>query len=233
MPVLVAFLMDAPETPEEVNAEFFQEDLVEDVELTTHTGVDESEEPICLSKGNEVEEVNPHEIKGSSGRRTYIDVGQVSGEDYDEEEEYTSDECENDDEDEAELDISFWSFFCDSSSGSRFGSVYTSSSYSSSFWAFFCASSSGSRLGSVYTSSSSYNSRPSVSAPPAFLAGASTVSEAEDAVSLLEGGDSFYDGTLREYGQGDDCDNWKLTEFNSDSWFEFGAQIHIKQVSLV
>ncbi|MQM23136.1 hypothetical protein Taro_056200 [Colocasia esculenta] len=84
---------------------FFQEDLVEDVELTAHTGVDESEEPICLSKGNEVEEVDPHEIKGSSGRQIDIDVGQVSGEDSDEEKEYTSDECEDHDEDGAELDI--------------------------------------------------------------------------------------------------------------------------------
>ncbi|MQL85289.1 hypothetical protein Taro_017803 [Colocasia esculenta] len=40
--------------------------------------------------------------------------------------------------------------------------------------------------------------RPSVSAPPAFLAGASTVPEAEDAVSLEEGGGSFYESTLRE-----------------------------------
>ncbi|MQM22774.1 hypothetical protein Taro_055831 [Colocasia esculenta] len=76
------------------------------VELTAHTGVDESEEPICLSKENEVEEVDPHEIKGSSGRRINIDVGQVFGEDSDEEEEYTSDECEDDDEDGAKLDIS-------------------------------------------------------------------------------------------------------------------------------
>ncbi|MQL90915.1 hypothetical protein Taro_023517 [Colocasia esculenta] len=37
---------------------------------------------------------------------------------------------------------------------------------------------------------------PSASAPPAFLAGASTVPEAEDAVSLKEGGCSFYDSTL-------------------------------------
>ncbi|MQM13572.1 hypothetical protein Taro_046497 [Colocasia esculenta] len=39
---------------------------------------------------------------------------------------------------------------------------------------------------------------PSVSAPPTFLADASTVPEAEDAVSLQEGGGSFYDSTLRE-----------------------------------
>ncbi|MQL99995.1 hypothetical protein Taro_032726, partial [Colocasia esculenta] len=115
-------------TPEEVNAKFFQEDLVDDVELTTHIGVDEFEEPICLSKGNEVEEVDPHEIKGSSGRRTNIDVGQVSGEDSDEEEEYTSDECEDDDKDGAELDISFWSF-CASSSSISLEAVYASSSY--------------------------------------------------------------------------------------------------------
>ncbi|MQL85038.1 hypothetical protein Taro_017552 [Colocasia esculenta] len=88
------------QTPEEVNAEFFQEDLADVVELTTHTRVDESEEPISLSKGNEVEEVDPHEIKGSSGRQIDIDV------DSNEEEEYTSDECEDDDEDVAELDIS-------------------------------------------------------------------------------------------------------------------------------
>ncbi|MQM03629.1 hypothetical protein Taro_036415 [Colocasia esculenta] len=39
---------------------------------------------------------------------------------------------------------------------------------------------------------------PSASAPPAFLAGASTVPEAEDVVSLQEGGGSLYDSTLRE-----------------------------------
>ncbi|MQM14247.1 hypothetical protein Taro_047177 [Colocasia esculenta] len=38
----------------------------------------------------------------------------------------------------------------------------------------------------------------SVSAPPAFLAGAPTVPEAEDAVSLQEGGGSFYESSLRE-----------------------------------
>ncbi|MQM18649.1 hypothetical protein Taro_051644, partial [Colocasia esculenta] len=93
-------------TPEEVNAEFFQEDLVENVELTAHIGEDESEVPISLSQGNEVEEVDPREIKGSSGRRTDIEC-----ESSDEEEEYTSDECEDDDEDGAELDISYgaWS----------------------------------------------------------------------------------------------------------------------------
>ncbi|MQM13135.1 hypothetical protein Taro_046057 [Colocasia esculenta] len=37
---------------------------------------------------------------------------------------------------------------------------------------------------------------PSASAPLGFLAGASTVPEAEDVVSLQEGGGSFYDGTL-------------------------------------
>ncbi|MQM14303.1 hypothetical protein Taro_047233 [Colocasia esculenta] len=39
---------------------------------------------------------------------------------------------------------------------------------------------------------------PSVSAAPAFFTGASTVPEAEDDVSLQEGGDSFYESTLRE-----------------------------------
>ncbi|MQM13181.1 hypothetical protein Taro_046103 [Colocasia esculenta] len=39
---------------------------------------------------------------------------------------------------------------------------------------------------------------PSAFAPPAFLAGASTVLEAEDAVSLQEGGGSFYYSTLQE-----------------------------------
>ncbi|MQL70449.1 hypothetical protein Taro_002769 [Colocasia esculenta] len=73
------------QTSEEVNAEFFQEDFVEDVELTTHTGEDESEAPIYLSKGNEIEEVDPHEIKGSSGRRTDIEC-----EGSDKEEEYTN-----------------------------------------------------------------------------------------------------------------------------------------------
>ncbi|MQL82562.1 hypothetical protein Taro_015044 [Colocasia esculenta] len=32
------------------------------------------------------------------------------------------------------------------------------------------------------------------------------------------------------HGHGDDCDLWKLTEFNSDSWFELDAQTYIKQV---
>ncbi|MQL78099.1 hypothetical protein Taro_010514, partial [Colocasia esculenta] len=48
----------------------------------------------------------------------------------------------------------FWSFFCASSSGSRFESIYISSSYSTSFSSFFCAFSSGSRFGLVYTSTS-------------------------------------------------------------------------------
>ncbi|MQL71002.1 hypothetical protein Taro_003328 [Colocasia esculenta] len=39
---------------------------------------------------------------------------------------------------------------------------------------------------------------PSVSAPPAFLAGVCMVPEAEDAVSLQEGGGRFYESTLRE-----------------------------------
>ncbi|MQL86722.1 hypothetical protein Taro_019266 [Colocasia esculenta] len=33
-----------------------------------------------------------------------------------------------------------------------------------------------------------------------------------------------------QHGQGDDCDLWKLTEFNSDSRFELDTQIYIKQV---
>ncbi|MQM01517.1 hypothetical protein Taro_034277 [Colocasia esculenta] len=70
-------------------------------ELTAHIGEDESEAPISLSKGNEVKEVDPHEIKWSSGRQTDIEC-----ESSDEEVEYTSDECEDDDEDGAELDIS-------------------------------------------------------------------------------------------------------------------------------
>ncbi|MQM23092.1 hypothetical protein Taro_056153, partial [Colocasia esculenta] len=35
---------------------------------------------------------------------------------------------------------------------------------------------------------------------------------------------------LKQHGQGDGCDLWKLTEFNSDFRFEFDAQIHLKQV---
>ena len=89
------------QTAEEINAEFFQEDFVEDVELTTHIGEDESEAPMSLSHGNEVEEVDPREMKDSSARRTDIEY-ESSGE----EEEYTSDECEDDDEDGVELDIS-------------------------------------------------------------------------------------------------------------------------------
>ncbi|MQM11410.1 hypothetical protein Taro_044319 [Colocasia esculenta] len=52
------------------------------------------------------------------------------------------------------------------------------------------------RLGSIYASS--FYGRPSASAPPVFLAGASTMPEVEDDVNLQEGGGSFYDGTLRE-----------------------------------
>ncbi|MQM09464.1 hypothetical protein Taro_042337 [Colocasia esculenta] len=186
------------QTLEEVNIEIFQEDLVDDVELTTHTRVDESEELICLSKGNEVEEVDPYEIKESSGRQIDIDVGQVFGEDSDEVEEYNSDECEDDDEYGVELDISFWSF-CASSSGIRLGSIYASSSYGSSFWS-FCASSSRCRIESSHASyvSYHYDRGPSASVPLVFLASVSTVPEVEDAVSLQVGGGSFYDGTLRE-----------------------------------
>ncbi|MQL91849.1 hypothetical protein Taro_024465 [Colocasia esculenta] len=32
------------------------------------------------------------------------------------------------------------------------------------------------------------------------------------------------------HGQGDGCDLWKLTKFNSNSRFELDAQIHLKQV---
>ncbi|MQM08749.1 hypothetical protein Taro_041606 [Colocasia esculenta] len=160
------------QTPEEVNAEFFQEDLVDDVELTAHTGVDESEESICLSKENEVEEVDSHKIKGSSGRRINIDVGQVSDEDSDEEEEYTSDECEDDDEDGAELDISLGSVYASSSYGKRLESVYASSSYGSRY----------DRVRSHLQFFWQVHLRP----------------ETEDVVSLQEGGGSFYDGTLRE-----------------------------------
>ncbi|MQL67836.1 hypothetical protein Taro_000123 [Colocasia esculenta] len=63
--------------------------------LTTHIGEDESEAPISLSQGNEVEEVDRREMKGRSERPTDIEC-----ESSDEEEEYTSDECEDDDEDE-------------------------------------------------------------------------------------------------------------------------------------
>ncbi|MQM22010.1 hypothetical protein Taro_055057 [Colocasia esculenta] len=90
----------------------------------------------------------------SSERRTNIEC-----EGSDKEEEYTSDECEDVDEDGVKLDISYgvWSttelqlweeeqpwegFVCDIS-----------------FWSFLCASSSSSRLGSLYTFSS-YSSRP-------------------------------------------------------------------------
>ncbi|MQM06032.1 hypothetical protein Taro_038851, partial [Colocasia esculenta] len=51
---------------------------------------------------------------------------------------------------------------------------------------------------SQFTSSSPTVAGPSVFTPPAFLAGASTMLEAEDAVSLQKMGVCFYDGTLRE-----------------------------------
>ncbi|MQL99207.1 hypothetical protein Taro_031927 [Colocasia esculenta] len=35
---------------------------------------------------------------------------------------------------------------------------------------------------------------------------------------------------LFQHGRGDECDLWKLTEFNSDSRFELDAQSHNKQV---
>ncbi|MQM00330.1 hypothetical protein Taro_033068 [Colocasia esculenta] len=55
---------------------------------------------------------------------------------------------------------------------------------------------------------------PSVSAPPAFLAGASTVPEAEDAVSLQEGGGSFFDSTLREvWINGERAPTWMRTDY--------------------
>ncbi|MQL77419.1 hypothetical protein Taro_009820 [Colocasia esculenta] len=62
--------------------------------LTAHIGEDESEAQISLSQGNDVEEVHTREMKGSSGRPTDIEC-----ESSDEEDEYTSDECEDDDED--------------------------------------------------------------------------------------------------------------------------------------
>ncbi|MQL85531.1 hypothetical protein Taro_018057 [Colocasia esculenta] len=79
--------------------------------------------------------------------------------------------------------------------------VYASSSYGSSFWS-FCTSSSSNRIESSHASyvSNPYDrsgqfspptvAGPSAFAPPVFLAGPSTVLEAEDAVSLQEGGRS-------------------------------------------
>ncbi|MQL96200.1 hypothetical protein Taro_028877 [Colocasia esculenta] len=49
-----------------------------------------------------------------------------------------------------------------------------------------------------YTPSPPTVAGPSVSTPPASLAGASTVPEVEDIVSLQEGGGNFYESTLRE-----------------------------------
>ncbi|MQM03624.1 hypothetical protein Taro_036410 [Colocasia esculenta] len=55
---------------------------------------------------------------------------------------------------------------------------------------------------------------PSVSAPPAFLAGASMVPEAEDAISLQEGGGSFYESTLREvWINGDKIESTQASQF--------------------
>ncbi|MQM08676.1 hypothetical protein Taro_041540 [Colocasia esculenta] len=36
--------------------------------------------------------------------------------------------------------------------------------------------------------------------------------------------------SLFQHGRGDECDLWKLTEFNLDFQFELNARIHIKQV---
>ncbi|MQM21633.1 hypothetical protein Taro_054677 [Colocasia esculenta] len=75
----------------DINAEFFQSDLADDVELPASS--DESVEPLSLSKENEVEEIDPEQLE--------IQLG-VS-----DEEEYTSDENEYDNDDvNAEFDIS-------------------------------------------------------------------------------------------------------------------------------
>ncbi|MQL98969.1 hypothetical protein Taro_031683, partial [Colocasia esculenta] len=190
-------------TPEEVNAELFQEDLVENVELTTHIGEDEFEAPISLSQGNEVEEVDPCEIKGSIGRRTDIEC-----ESSDEEEEYTSDECEDDDEDEVELDISSSSeeeiYGAWSTTGLQFWEEPPWEGFvpGISFWFFVC-------LGEftpphpIVPVAGPSSVHPPVA--PGSGSGQSTPSPTtvvgpvpEDAVSLQEGGSSFYDSTLRE-----------------------------------
>ncbi|MQM11645.1 hypothetical protein Taro_044554 [Colocasia esculenta] len=213
------------QTLEEVNAEFFQEDFAENVELTTHIGEDEYEAPISLSQGNEVEVVDPHEVKGSSERRTDIEC-----ESFDEDEEYTSDECEDDDEDE------IWCVEHDRApvlGGASVGgfcsrhqllvlhlsllrvslhllNLEDQNCYSC--WSFFCVSYRGCMFGAVYTSSLLMPSilvtsivAASVSPPLAAGSGHSTHSPdaivgsvPEDAVSLQEGGGSFYESTLRE-----------------------------------
>ncbi|MQL74207.1 hypothetical protein Taro_006583 [Colocasia esculenta] len=111
-------------------------------------------------------------MKGSSGRPTDIEC-----ESSDEEEEYTSDECEDDDEDVVELDISINAIKIVTTSGSP----------------------------SVPSSVAAAVGPASVSPPLAAGSGQSTPSPnivvgsvPEDAVSLQEGGGSFYESTLPE-----------------------------------
>jgi len=84
--------LDLTETVElDVNSEFFQSDLGDDVDL--HASSDESVEALSLSKENEVEEVEPEQLE--------IQLGDSD------EEEYISDQNESDNEDvNAEFDIS-------------------------------------------------------------------------------------------------------------------------------
>ncbi|MQM07072.1 hypothetical protein Taro_039907 [Colocasia esculenta] len=89
---MLHYKLDLIETVElVVNAEFFQSDLADDVELSASS--DESVEPLSLSKENEAEDVNPQQNE--------IQLG-----DFDEEE-HTSDQDESDTEDDnVEFDIS-------------------------------------------------------------------------------------------------------------------------------
>ncbi|MQM13905.1 hypothetical protein Taro_046834 [Colocasia esculenta] len=64
---------------------------------STQFSVDDINEPICLYKDNEEEEVDPNALDDHVVEREV---------ESDEEEEWTDDEDEEDDEDDAELDIS-------------------------------------------------------------------------------------------------------------------------------
>ncbi|MQL83636.1 hypothetical protein Taro_016121 [Colocasia esculenta] len=136
-------------------------------------------------------------MKGSSEGRTDIEC-----ESSDEEEEYTSDECEDDDDDEVELDISYGAW---STIGHQF--------WEGPPWEGFVPGIGASGSPSVPPLGELTPPQPrgpvagpsSVSPTVTAAVGAASVSPPlaagsvpEDAVSLQEGGGSFYESTLRE-----------------------------------
>ncbi|MQM15051.1 hypothetical protein Taro_047989, partial [Colocasia esculenta] len=107
------------------------------------------------------------------------------------------------DEEQPQLDPEVW---VAASSAPKKGHVYGFGDNMDRSWVLSGASSSASQATSAFTTSGALGTSPN-----------EMMGFIRDEISSL-------------HGHGDDCDLWKLTEFNSDSLFELGTQIHFKQV---